>query len=256
MLQCMICDAIINENKIITTTSFDELAYCFAIAEIKRNMCDGCGLIFGPQEIITMSKEDLNLIYLKLYKNHSNTYNTSDYFNFFRMNPTIDKKYVNYACGSNPAYISNIRKDGYNLIGYDVSLSQENEYLYQNLDNCPIKKFNGLISHNYIEHVQNPVEWFIELNKIIHMNEIMIHSTGCIGYVLERSPFHLFFHTPKTLLILAQRTGFNLEDFKKFKVNPHDTLDIKNVSVSDYNSNHQIANDEGVYFVFKKIKDV
>ena len=53
--------------------------------------------------------------------------------------------------------------------------------------------FDAVFTHNYIEHVQNPVQFFRECRALIKANGTMAHSSPCYQYLYEASPFHLFF---------------------------------------------------------------
>jgi hypothetical protein len=247
--KCPVCTAVVNYNNTL-------VAHCmFFQREIVRYKCNDCGLIFGPLDIIDLSANELDKQYEIVYRSSSETYNTADYFNFLRLKPEKNKIYLSIACGDNPKYFSTIRQAGYNIIGNDISLKVQNEFLYKDLSLCPNKKFDGVISHNYLEHVQDPLTFFSKVNGYINLGDMMIHSTPCIEYIYEDTALHLYFYTQKALTIIAAKTGFELVEIEKFSLKQFDSVALDNCTTI-YDNLPIKSGHEAYRAVFRKTKEV
>ena len=56
-------------------------------------------------------------------------------------------------------------------------------------------KFDGIITHNVLEHLFNPIETTDFLLSLLQTKGKLIHSTACFDYVYEITRFHAFFYT-------------------------------------------------------------
>lgn len=197
-MKCPICNCEKLESK---------NSHCiFTNVPILRNKCLNCDLIFGPIDIINLPPLELIKMYKKLYS----TYKEADFTDrevrtFLSMNPNKDGLYLNFGSGiwSNSSKI--IKSMGYNIECYDFS--------FDSIDNTNLdKKYDGIMSHNVIEHLQSPEETFNYFWKILKKDGVMSHSTECYAYCYEYSIFHLYFLIGKSLQLLSDKTGFTLHD--------------------------------------------
>lgn len=250
MIDCPVCNTSVSET--IEAECFPADQPLLGEKHIIRYICNYCGLIFGPMSFINLSKKELAYKYDEIYKVHTDVYTTVDYHNFFHLNPSKELNYLNIACGTKPQYLQNIRNDGYKVYTNEILL--ENEYNFKNLDDCPVKTFSGIFSNNYIEHIQHPLEWFSELHRRLEPNGIMVHATGCFNYVIERTPFHLYFWNRKALDIICEKTGFVLEPIIKYHVPAYlcRSLRLDEIPTTSYNG-EPLGAEDGVRLIFRKI---
>ena len=127
------------------------------------------------------------------------------------LKPDKNKVYLNYACGKWEEGIEKVLSRGFDVYGYDPSFKSKCPKIIQ--DNSLLRsKYDGLFSHNFIEHLQNPVNQFLEWNSLLNIGGEMIHS-GQYAYNIPETNFHLIFLTEKALNILCKKTGFRLDSY-------------------------------------------
>ncbi len=203
---CPCCDAssFAANNTIIAKCMFSDL-------NLPRNECQKCGGIFGPTQLMHCSAHELGELYKLLYNFYKE--GASQPFQektFYLMNPSWKGEYLNYACGDWSKGASHLRNMGWNVFGYEPFQHSTEPFIFTNKEQLKPAGFDGLISHNYLEHVQNPRLFFAECGQLLKPGSRMVHSGACFGYRYEVSPFHLFFATGESLHHLAQATGFRV----------------------------------------------
>lgn len=208
-MNCPICN-----NKNASHGRILEAKCMFTEKTLIRNECHECGVIFGTEEMITSSKEDMSKAYRDLYNGYAEA-DTAVFSidTFMELSPCKNKKYLDFGCGKWSNSIKILRNDGYDIIGYDAYV-KSNEYVISDINILKTMKFDGIISHNVIEHVQCPVTFFALLNNLLAPDGKMSHSSECYEYKREESIFHLFFFTGKSVNVLCEKTGFILLDRK------------------------------------------
>jgi 2-polyprenyl-3-methyl-5-hydroxy-6-metoxy-1,4-benzoquinol methylase len=82
-----------------------------------------------------------------------------------------------------------------------------NKNAVQSQSDLKIGSFDGLISHNLLEHLQDPVKALLEMKSYIKPGVPMFHSTPCWDYSYQFSEFHLFFFVGNSVNVMAQRAG-------------------------------------------------
>jgi DNA-directed RNA polymerase subunit RPC12/RpoP len=184
-------------------------SFCiFMKKEIYRYKCADCDLIFGPIEYINFSKDQLIEKYKELYKTYSEGDTTQyEVKTFLSMNPKKDGLYLNYGSGIWSKSKKIITDMGYYIECYDFS--------FDNLSVINNVEYDGIMSHNLIEHLQNPIESFNMFNNLLKIDGIMSHSTACFKYEIEYSIFHLYFLIGKSIELLSNKTGFEIEHFSE-----------------------------------------
>lgn len=197
----------------------------FGGGNLKRYECPQCGLIYGPEKILNLSEKELAKEYEELYSYYTEGM-TDDYQYavFLSLNPSKEGIYLNYGCGQNITSIKKARENGYNLFGYEPysNINSKESFIITDINKLQEMKFDGICSHNVIEHLTKPIEEFKLFNSMLKNNGVMAHSTECYKFSYEVSRFHVFYFIGKSLKILAKKTGFECSDtdnemIKKFK---------------------------------------
>ena len=74
-------------------------------------------------------------------------------------------------------------------------------------------RFDGIMSHNVIEHFQDPVTELRHMASLLRdKDSVMAHATGCYEYRYEYTRFHTFFYTGRSAAVLAEKAGLWLEE--------------------------------------------
>jgi len=195
MIKCSICGC-----KNLTPIN----SHCvFLNIPINRYKCQECDLVFGPIEFINLSKEELIEKYKKLYATYAECDSTNyEVKTFLSMKPEKNGIYLNYGGGMWSKSHKILSDMGYKVDSYDPSFTD-------NLTESII--YDGIFSHNVIEHLQTPIQDFHYFRSILKPTGVMVHSSPCYLYKYEYSIFHLHFLIGKSLQILADKTKFELE---------------------------------------------
>jgi hypothetical protein len=204
--KCPVCDFFINDAQERFIKSYS----MFSVADIIRITCPDCGTVFGPISILNGTAEALSSYYNILYQ----FYGEGDTLAYQiqtlgLLKPDKNKVYLNYACGKWEEGIGKVLSRGFNVYGYDPSFKSKCVNIIQD-KNLLKSKYDGLFSHNFIEHLQDPVKQFMEWNSLLNVGSEMIH-TGQYTYNIPQTNFHLIYLTEKALNILCEKTGFILD---------------------------------------------
>jgi hypothetical protein len=183
----------------------------FSQLQLNRFRCGECGLIFGPVQLIEATPQELGGLYACLYRFYREGYSQPfQEKTFYLMNPSRRGEYLNYACGDWTEGVERLRSLGWQVWGFEPFQQVASQAIVTRQDMVVGKQYDGLMSHNYIEHVQDPVAFFNECSDLIVPGGTMAHSSACFDYVFEVSPFHLFFYCGESVQRLAARTGFRV----------------------------------------------
>lgn len=209
MFLCDICDAQIDIRKSDKFESSD----IFQGGILKRYRCPGCGAIVGPIKMLELSEKELGEEYRLHYAlyNEGNT-TEAEIRTFQLLHPQKGKKYLNYGCGGWSDTISRLRTQGYDVWGYDPYAPTDSEYVYNSMEQMRDLHFDGLFSHDLLEHLRYPVETFKIFHHLLTNDGRMAHATACYKYVYEYTRFHLFFYTGHSVETICKRAGFRLMD--------------------------------------------
>lgn len=186
-------------------------AVCFISSlTLRRRVCGECGLVFGPWPLVACRPEELAGLYRHLYtffsEGSSTTYQERT---FHLMNPSRRGAYLNYACGDWSEGIGHLRHHGWNVIGYEPFQPVTAAGIVRDAAALEPEAFDGVMSHNFIEHVQDPIAFFGRCRSLLKPGGIMAHSSPCYEYLAESSPLHLFFYCGDAPAKLAERAGFS-----------------------------------------------
>lgn len=205
LLACRICgySADINTLKKLTSRCI------FEGGKLERYECPQCGLIFGPLKILLLDEANLADEYKTLYEVYAEPSTTVyEIKTFLSLNPQRDGVYLNYGCGAWSDSIRILREQGWNIFGYEPYVAPNNPYTLNDATILAGMKFDGIFSHNLIEHLQYPLQFF-QLTKNMLKNNAgrMAHSTACYDYAFEFTRFHIHFYTGKSIDYLCNTTG-------------------------------------------------
>lgn len=230
-LECFICA---HKNR---TLSFQRLIAqdtLFSGCEIERFVCPNCKVIFGPVPLITAEKQSINELYELLYSHYSEG-STAPFQEktFHSLAPQTSGKYLNFGCGKWQDELHKLRSHGWDVYGFEPNLPPQGEHIYSSFREIEKLKFDGIFSHNVIEHLQNPPASFSFLNTLLNPGSCMAHSTACYEYRYEMTPFHLFFYEQSSREYLAKNSGFRM--------------------VSSYVENPDVLQDRYINVIYEKI---
>jgi SAM-dependent methyltransferase len=187
----------------------------FTTATLERLQCPECDVIFGPWSLISASPQKLGELYRLLYRVYSEGATiTWQEKAFYSMNPSRRGVYMNYACGEWLAGVQRLRSVGWNVWGYEPYLNASRcrpdcaAGLVDRIEDTGTTQFDGIFTHNFLEHPQDPRTFFAELHRLLKPGGAMAHSTPCFELRYDASPFHLYFFVGRSFETLCARTGF------------------------------------------------
>jgi len=206
-LECNVCGELIDTKNAEKMVSND----IFGGGKLVRYKCPKCGAIVGPSKMWDLDESEL----AEEYKIHYMIYDEGETTSaeveaFMSLKPEKGKKYLNFGCGSWNTTIEKLRADGYDVYGYDPYAPSDSEYIIKDIEQLKKMKFDGIFSHDLLEHLRYPVATFEIFKSLLKKGGRMAHSTACYKYVYEYDRFHLVFYTGEALKYLCKRTGFRL----------------------------------------------
>ena len=206
---CPICGAVIPTREADIRQSED----IFGGGKLVRYCCPSCGAVVGPNKMLDLSDEELSEEYGIHYQiNVEGGSSEAEKETFMDLKPEKGKRYLNYGCGGWNDSIGELRKDGYDVWGFDPYAPNTSEHILTDINELEKMKFDGIFSHDLLEHLRNPVQTFQLFAKILKPDGLMAHSTACYKYVYEYDRFHLIFYTGNAVQVLCERTGFEVID--------------------------------------------
>ncbi len=199
----------------------------FGGGRLTRYRCPGCGVIFGPFKMLNLTEDELAMDYRRHYLLYSEGDSVAAQIEaFYKLNPKKAGNYLNYGSGNSEYAIKAlkaIRADGYNILGYDpyarVMDNALSDCLITKREKLEKHKFDGIITHNVLEHLFHPIETTDFLLRLLNPGATLIHSTACFDYCYEYSRFHVFFFTGKSVEVLAEKLGATVYRFTKAEMN-------------------------------------
>ena len=116
--------------------------------------------------------------------------------------------------------IDRLRGEGYDLWGYEPNADIDHPHIVKTRDQLS-GPFDGIFSHNVIEHLIDPKAQFEDFAKLLKPDGRMAHASPCYEWSYAFTRFHTFFPMGQAAKALAERTGFELtgaEDDGDFRV--------------------------------------
>lgn len=180
-----------------------------------RYQCASCDLIFGPEKMLMLSETQLSKEYEWHYRVFSEADSTENEIKIFHnLNPEKTGKYLNWGAGAWSKTIDRLRKDGWDVYGYEPhKASTSNHFIITDINRLRNMRFDGIFSNNVLEHLRYPIEDLKEMATFLKPQGRMVHATPCFDYMYEYTRFHLFFYLGKSKEILAYKSGLEIENF-------------------------------------------
>ncbi|MBQ8189512.1 MAG: class I SAM-dependent methyltransferase [Lachnospiraceae bacterium] len=191
-----------------------KVAECiFNGGQLVRYVCPQCGVIFGPSKFKALGQDGINEDYWVHYLGFKEGDSTEKEIRAFKMlNPSKEKVYLNYGCGSWSKSVELLREEGYQVYGFEPYAADiDNPYIIGGKENIKDMRFDGIFSNDLLEHLINPIEDLQFMKTLLlKPGALMAHSTGCFEYVHEITRFHTHFFTGESANILADKAGFEI----------------------------------------------
>lgn len=184
----------------------------FTSADLRRFRCDNCGTIFGPISLIKCVPDHLADLYTLLYR-YFKEGDTTQYQEraFFALEPVKGKKYLNFACGTWGLGIVRLRDMGFDVYGFEPSLESQHPAIFTSIEDVARNgPYDGIFTHNFIEHVQDPFAFFSQIRDLSMPGAKVAHSSACYDYRYEKSPFHLYFLSHTALEMIGSVSGHTI----------------------------------------------
>jgi len=204
---CRCCGA----TNVLAAADQISAACVFSGLALTRFRCGSCGVIFGPIPLVTCHAKELAALYELLYSFYAEGFSQPyQEKTFYLLNPSRRGRYLNYACGDWSVGIEHLTSLGWNVTGFEPFQTVHSASIVTDRARLHGEGYDGLYTHNFLEHVQDPMQFLRECSELIAPGGKMAHSSACFDYVFEVSPFHLFFYCGDSVRHLAHRTGFQL----------------------------------------------
>ena len=206
---CPLCQSTINLNHCRVYES-----HCiFGGGLLRRYQCTECDLIFGPNKMFDMTKEQLAddyTLHYQIYEEGDST--ESEIRTFHMLSPVKDGVYLNYGCGNSSQAIKILREQGWQVFGFEPCSRDEAILGSAVLSRQEIEKtrFDGVFSNNVLEHFYDPVHELCMLKNLLKPNGKMSHTTPCFQYAYPYTRFHLFFFTGRSADLLFEKSGLKI----------------------------------------------
>lgn len=206
-MTCFCCD-----QSIAFKSAVEMPAKCmFTGVSLVRHKCGTCGCVIGPMPLVQCTPAELGGLYQGFYRFCNEGFSVPyQEKTFYLLNPSRRGKYLNYACGDWVVGVKRLRDIGWDVWGYEPFQDSKSPAIFAERSQVIDGSYDGVFSHNYIEHVQDPVAFFRECRAMLKEKAAMAHSSPCYEYLYEVSPFHLFFPTGDSVHRLAAKTGFRV----------------------------------------------
>ena len=177
-----------------------------------RHECPSCGVIFGPQKVLELEDELLDMDYKLHYTIFSEGDSTDKIIRSFHLLcPRKDGLYLDYGCGvAYPKALQILREQGYSIIGFEPSLDHSSQYVFKSMTEFSELRFDGIMSHNVLEHLFDPIGTTKSLSDLLNPGGLLVHATPCFEYLFEFTRFHVYFFTGGSLQYLASRAGMKV----------------------------------------------
>ena len=197
--------------------AFEELvSQClFQGGRLVRHVCPKCQVTFGPQKMFRLDEEMVDLEYRNLYNVYSEGTSIDSIIRTFHLlSPHKQGTYLDFGCGGTwSAAIQQLRKDGWNIYGFEPSAKHASEYVFSSWEQIEGRTFDGIFSHNVLEHLFDPAGTTKRLGNLLTSGGRIVHATPCFEYRYEFSRFHIFFFTGRSPYVLADMANMSIVDW-------------------------------------------
>lgn len=184
----------------------------FGGGRLERYECPTCDCIFGPLKYLDLDEEFVSLDYQLLYSMYSEASSTeAEIRTFHSLSPIRQATYLNWGCGAWSKTIDALRRDGWDVWGFEPSASVSGQHVAKSRAELSTL-FDGIFSNNVIEHFRDPVAQFREFHSRLKEGGKMAHSSPCFEYAYSFTRFHSLFLLGRSPYVLAKKTGFRVTD--------------------------------------------
>lgn len=174
--------------------------------------CEHCELIFKDASLYVSAELEK-----EQYDYHENDEENQGYVNYLTnfleasLYPFFKQgKVLDFGSGPNPVLQKILNKDGFQTEIYDMYYADEPSVLNN--------RYDAITSTEVIEHLKDPVSYFMQFNQMLHMGGYLalmtlFHQKDQIhffNWFYIRDITHVCFYTPKTISILAKLSGFEV----------------------------------------------
>lgn len=152
-----------------------------------------------------------------------------------------ENRYLDFSCGNNYSVVTEARSNGEQVFGCDIreSFPDDQEGLFHYHPEMTIScEFDGIISVDALEHVQDIESTWRFLNRSLVKGGIMLHSFPTAfrfhkGHHFFQIPFHACLFSRQSLRQWSEKMGFEYRGERKL-----------------------FGSDVGYYYVFEKVDSV
>ena len=187
----------------------------FLGGRLLRHECPSCNVIFGPQKMLSVDEEMLDLDYRNLYRIYSEGSSTDSMIRTFHLlKPTGSGVYLDFGCGGEwSEAIERLRGEGWNVFGFEPSASHSSEHVFSKWEELADKRFDGIFSHNVLEHLFDPAAITRRLSDLLTGDGSIVHATPCFDYRYDFTHYHVYFFTGRSAEVLAEKAGMYIADW-------------------------------------------
>lgn len=189
----------------------------FGGGHLIRYTCPQCGSIFGPTKFSHQTQEEMDDDYIINYIGYKENDSTNyEIETFMMLKPNKEGIYLNYGCGVWAKTLQQLNERGFHVFGYEPYATDiDNPYIITDTETIKKMKFDGIFSHDLLEHLKDPVSELKFMKSLLKSTSSqMAHATACYRYKYEYSRFHTVFYTGEAVKYLCARTGLVVKDYK------------------------------------------
>jgi hypothetical protein len=186
----------------------------FGGGRLTRLQCPSCDVIFGPEKMLALSKDELSADYRWHYRAFTEGDSTASEIRAFEaLRPKKGGVYLNFGSGAWSKSIDQLRSEGWTVYGYEPYAQVASEHVITQVDHLREMRFDGIFSNNVLEHLRYPVKELKFMRGLLAPQGRMAHATACFEYLYEFTRFHLYFFTGRSRDLLADLAGLETLDF-------------------------------------------
>jgi SAM-dependent methyltransferase len=165
--------------------------------------------------MLSIDDEMLDLEYRIIYRIISEGNTTESVIRTFHLlSPKKNGIYLDFGCGGEwSEAIIRLGKEGWNIYGFEPNANHSAEYVFTNWNEVENLLYDGILSHNVIEHLFDPVATTKRLSRLLIPDGRLVYATACFEYRYDFSRFHVFFFTGRSPEVLADLSGMLIENW-------------------------------------------
>ncbi len=189
----------------------------FLGGRLLRHKCPNCEVVFGPQKMLRLDQEMVDLEYRNLYQIYSEGDSAESTIRTFHLlRPRRDGTYLDFGCGGAwSAAITKLRSEGWNIWGFEPSAPIASDHVFGTWEEIEQRNFDGILSHNVLEHLFDPIGTTKRLAARLKPGGRLIHATPCFEYRYDFSHLHVFFFTGRSPEVLAANAGMRIQGWER-----------------------------------------